>query len=457
MSHVVVLLAGGRGTRMKSSLPKVLHPVLGRPMLSYGVEAALASGAEEVVVVVGHGADETQAAFRDAGVRFVLQAEQRGTAHALGVVRQALEGFEGSVLVAHGDMPLISSGMLRRLARTHISRPRGMVLTTVELDCPSGYGRVMREDGEILRVVEEKDADLEEKRVQEVNAGVYAFDGGVFDMLSGVNGENVSGELYLTDLVALYKNSGLGVRAILWPVASDLLGVNTKGQLAEVEAIMLDRLRIRWMDAGVRMIQPQTVYLEPGVRLAADVTLWPGVVLRGESRVGPGAVIGPYAVLVDSNIGPEVEVKSHSVLEQARVGRGSEVGPFARLRPGTELSEGVRVGNFVEVKNTRLADGVKAGHLAYLGDAEVGEGANIGAGTITANYDGRTKHRTRIGAGAFIGSNAVLVAPVEIGEEALVGAGSTITQDVPKQALAVARGRQRNLEGYVRRRGKKDS
>ncbi|AEB10879.1 bifunctional UDP-N-acetylglucosamine diphosphorylase/glucosamine-1-phosphate N-acetyltransferase GlmU [Marinithermus hydrothermalis] len=457
MKHAVVILAAGTGTRMKSRLPKVLHPLLGKPMVAYAVEAAIESGAERVVVVVGHGAEAVQTALADYPVVFAHQAEQLGTAHALMQAEQALEGFEGRVLVTYGDTPLLSGQTLARLAGALEAREAGMVLLSLVLEDPTGYGRVLRgADGSVHAVVEEKDAGPEEKRVREVNSGVYAFDANLWAYLKEVRNHNASGEYYLTDLVQIYRAHGHRVVALEGEDPAELLGVNTRAHLAEVERILLERLRRAWMLRGVRMIQPETIYLEPTVELARDVTLWPGVILRGRTRIGEGSVVGAYSVLVDTVVEADAEVRGHTVAEGAVIRAGAGAGPFARLRPGAELEAGAHVGNFVEVKNARIGPGAKAGHLAYLGDAEVGEGANIGAGMITANYDGKRKHRTRIGKGAFIGSNAVLVAPVEVGDGALVGAGSVITQDVPAGALGVARGRQRNIEGYAERKRREE-
>lgn len=326
-----------------------------------------------------------------------------------------------------------------------------MALLTVELEDPTGYGRILREGDAVLANVEEKDAPPEVKAIREVNAGAYAFDGFLFQALREVRNENAAREYYLPDLIAIYRAHGKKVVAVRG-VAEEALGVNTREELARVEGVLLGALRREWMRRGVRMVLPESVYLEPTVELAPDVTLWPGVVLKGRTRVGEGAEVGPYAVLEDTVLEPGARVLAHTVAQGAYLYPGASAGPFARLRPGAVLKEEVHVGNFVEVKNSLLHKGVKAGHLAYLGDAEVGAETNIGAGVITANYDGKRKHKTLIGQGAFIGSNAVLVAPVRVGDHALVGAGSVITHEVPAEALAVARGRQRNIEGYARRK-----
>ena len=457
MKHAVVILAAGKGKRMRSKTPKVLHPLLGRPMLAYPVAAAKRSGAERVVVVVGHGAEAVKEALKDAGVVFVHQEKPLGTAHALAQAEPVLAGFEGAVVVTSGDTPRLRPETIRALVGAlEAAGGRGMAMLTLELKDPTGYGRVVRgEDGRVVRIVEEKDAGPEERAIREVNSGVYAFDPSVWRLLPEVKNENAQGEYYLPDLVALYLREGLPVAAVPAEDPSELLGANDRAQLAAIERAMLAELRGRWMREGVRMHLPETIYLEPDVELAPDVVLEPGVVLKGRTEVGEGARIGAYSVIADSQIAAGAEVRPHSVLEGARLEPGAVAGPFARLRPGAVLEAGAFVGNFVEVKNARLGQGVKAGHLAYLGDAEVGEGTNIGAGVITANYDGERKHRTKIGRRAFIGSNSVLIAPVEVGDEGFVAGGSAINQDVPAGALAIARAKQKNLEGWVwRRRGR---
>ncbi|AFV76617.1 UDP-N-acetylglucosamine diphosphorylase/glucosamine-1-phosphate N-acetyltransferase [Thermus oshimai JL-2] len=448
--HAHVILAAGQGTRMKSRLPKVLHPLLGRPMLAYAVEAALALAPERLVVVVGHGGEAVREALGGYPVVFAEQKEQLGTAHALLQAEGALKGFSGPILVTQGDTPLLAPDTLRALLAA-LKEGAGMALLTVELPDPTGYGRILREGEEVLANVEEKDASPEVKAIREVNAGAYAFDPFLFQALREVRNENAAREYYLPDLIAIYRAHGKKVVAVRGRV-EEALGVNTRLELARVEELLLDRLRREWMLRGVRMLLPETIYLEPSVELAPDVTLGPGVVLKGKTRVGEGCEVGAYSVLEDTVLEPGARVLPHSVLQGAHLEGGADAGPFARLRPGAVLKRGAHVGNFVEVKNSVLHEGVKAGHLAYLGDAEVGAGANIGAGVITANYDGKRKHRTEIGEGAFIGSNSVLVAPVRIGPGALVGAGSVVTEDVPEDALALARARQRNLLGYARRK-----
>ncbi|MCS7068149.1 MAG: bifunctional UDP-N-acetylglucosamine diphosphorylase/glucosamine-1-phosphate N-acetyltransferase GlmU, partial [Meiothermus sp.] len=329
----------------------------------------------------------------------------------------------------------------------------GMALLTMRLDDPTGYGRILRDEhGQILGNVEQKDATPEERAIREINPGVYCFDPTVWKKLELVDNQNAAGEYYLPDLIRIYREAGQKITSIESGDTGELLGVNSRAQLAEVEKVLLQRLRAEWMARGVRMILPESIYLEPSVELAPDVTLWPGVILRGKTRLGEGVEVGAYAVLTDTVVEAGGRIKSHTVCEEAYVSSGADAGPFARLRPKAYLEEGAHVGNFVELKNARLGRRAKAGHLAYLGDAEVGEESNIGAGVITANYDGQRKHKTTIGKRVFVGSNSVLIAPVTLADGSFIAGGSGINQDVPEDALAIARERQRNIEGYMKRK-----
>ncbi|MER3556088.1 MAG: UDP-N-acetylglucosamine diphosphorylase/glucosamine-1-phosphate N-acetyltransferase [Meiothermus sp.] len=450
--HAVVILAAGMGTRMKSKLPKMLHPLLGKPMLAYAVESALQSGAERVVVVTGYGLEQVQEALKGyERLEFALQAQQLGTAHALMQARHLLADFDGAIVVRYGDCPLTRVKTLTGLVRS--LGTAGMSLVTMHLDDPTGYGRILRDEkGEIIANVEQKDTTPEQRAIKEINPGVYCFDSSVWQMLEKVDNHNAAQEYYLPDLIQIYRAAGKKVVSLESRDPGELLGVNSRAQLAQVEEVLLSRLRAHWMTEGVRMIQPETIYLEPSVQLAPDVTLWPGVILKGQTRLGEGVEVGAYSVLSDTTVEPGGLIKSHTVCEGAYISTDAFAGPFARLRPGSHLEVGAHVGNFVETKNARLGRGVKAGHLAYLGDAEIGEETNIGAGTITANYDGVRKSRTVIGKRVFVGSNSLLVAPVRLGDGSFVAGGSAINQDVPEDALAIARERQRNIEGYMRRK-----
>ncbi|MCD0166480.1 bifunctional UDP-N-acetylglucosamine diphosphorylase/glucosamine-1-phosphate N-acetyltransferase GlmU [Deinococcus sp. 12RED42] len=449
----VVILAAGQGTRMKSSLPKVLHPVAGRPMVAWAVKAARELGARNVVVVTGHGAEAVEAALAGSGVVFARQEQQLGTGHAFLAGMDALEDHrEADVLVLYGDTPLLRTETLRDLLADHRARSGAFTVLTGVLPDATGYGRIIRDaQGNVERIVEQKDATPEERAVGEFNSGVYLMDARANDLAHRITNENASGEYYLTDLLGLYRAEGAEAHAFRLSDPDEVMGANDRTGLAEAENIIRARITLAHMRAGVTIHMPETVYIEDTVVLGRDVTLEPGVILRGATRVADGAEIGAYSVITDSVLEEGVIVKPHSVLEGAQVGARSDVGPFARLRPGTVLGEAVHIGNFVETKNAQLAQGVKAGHLAYLGDVSIGDETNVGAGTIIANFDGVNKHPSRIGAGVFIGSNSTIVAPRVIGDAAFIAGGSTVHDDVPEGALAVARGKQRNLEGWSHR------
>lgn len=452
MKHAVVILAAGMGTRMKSKLPKMLHPLLGKPMLAYSVESALQSGAERVVVVTGYGLEQVQEALKGyERLEFALQAEQLGTAHALMQARKLLSDFDGAIVVRYGDCPLTRVKTLTGLVRS--MGTAGLALVTMHLDDPTGYGRILRDEkGEIIANVEQKDTTPEQRAIKEINPGVYCFDPDVWRMLEQVDNHNAAQEYYLPDLIRIYRAAGKKIVSLESKDPGELLGVNSRAQLAEVEQVLLTRLRAHWMAEGVRMIKPETIYLEPSVQLSSDVTLWPGVILRGATELGEGVEIGAYSILSNTTVEAGGKIRSHTLCEEAYISSGADAGPFARLRPQTHLEPGAHVGNFVETKNARLGRGVKAGHLAYLGDTEIGEDTNIGAGTITANYDGLRKHKTIIGKRVFVGSNSLLVAPVRLGDGCFIAGGSAINQDVPSDALAIARERQRTIENYMKRK-----
>ena len=450
----VVVLAAGQGTRMKSSLPKVLHPVAGRPMVAWAVKAAQDLGARNVVVVTGHGAEQVEAALQAPGVRFARQHEQLGTGHAFLCAAEALSGEGGGadLLVLYGDTPLLRPETLRDLLADHRAGGSAFTILTGELPDATGYGRIIRgPGGDVERIVEEKAATPEEKAVREFNSGVYVMNRRAPELARQITNGNAAGEYYLTDLLELYRAEGAPVRAFKLSDPDEVMGANDRTGLAEAEAILRRRINTAHMRAGVTLQAPDTVRIEDTVTLGRDVTVEPGVILRGHTQVADGVTLGAYSVITDSVLEAGVAIKPHSVLEGARVGAGSDVGPFARLRPGTVLGEGVHIGNFVETKNANLSAGVKAGHLAYLGDVEIGAETNVGAGTIVANFDGVNKHFTRVGAGVFIGSNSTLIAPRVVGDAAFIAAGSAVHEDVPEGAMAVARGKQRVLEGWSRR------
>mgnify|MGYP003877117883 CR=1 FL=1 len=438
---------------MRSRIPKVLHPLTGLPLLEHVLRTAASLSPASLVVVVGHGADAVRAAFRDRGLVFVDQGEPLGTGHALLSAREAVAAPR--LLVLPGDVPLVPQEALAALIDFHERGGLMLSFLSMELPDPGRYGRVEREDGRVVRIVEAKDASPEELAIREVNSGIWCLENTpeLWSALMGLSARNAQGEYYLTDLVAVFAQEGR-VDALLWPTSDDLLGVNDRVDLARAEARLRERILHRLMREGVTVVDPAAVYISPDVEVGQDAVIYPGTHLLGRTVVGEGCEIGPGAYLIDSQVEAGARVW-FSVLEGAYVGKEAKIGPFAHLRPGAHIGARARVGNFVEVKNATLGEGVKAGHLAYIGDAEVGAHANIGAGAITCNYDGVRKHRTEIGPGAFIGSNAALVAPVRIGEGAYVGAGSVITEDVPPYALALERGEQRIKPEWAKKRGER--
>jgi bifunctional UDP-N-acetylglucosamine pyrophosphorylase/glucosamine-1-phosphate N-acetyltransferase len=442
----VIILAAGEGKRMNSARPKVLQPVGGRPMLQHLVDAARELRPDAIRVVIGAGADQVRAALDGQGIDWVMQSERRGTGHA---AAQALPHVDpdARVLVLPGDMPLIRPATLARLLEGDSDLA---VLSFVAAD-PTGYGRIIREGGRVAAIREEKDASDEERRIDEVNSGVLcAAAADLSAWLEAVGDDNAQGEYYLTDCVGIAAGAGRNVSAIVAEHADELLGANDRAQLAELERVFQARARGALLADGVTLLDPDSVQVRGPVECGRDVRIDVNVVLEGSNRFGDEVVIGPGCVVRDCDLAAGTRIEPMSVLEGVRTTGACSVGPFARLRAGTELAAGVKVGNFVETKKARLAAGAKASHLSYIGDAEVGEDANIGAGTITCNYDGVNKHRTVIGKGAFIGSNSSLVAPVEIGDEATIGAGSVIASDAPEGQLTVSRARQRSIPGWKR-------
>jgi bifunctional UDP-N-acetylglucosamine pyrophosphorylase/glucosamine-1-phosphate N-acetyltransferase len=429
----VIVLAAGQGTRMKSRRAKVLHEIAGQPMLAYVLDAAASLDPEQTLVVVGREAAAVRQAFAGRA-RFAQQIEQRGTGHAVQVALAELGHFAGSVLILYGDTPLLRAETLRALARARAASGAAIAMLTSPEPLP---GRIVRgRDGSVERVVEVTDATPEELAIQEGNTGVYLVDGEFLaKAVARLDDRNAQGELYLTDIVAAARAEGLRVEAVRVEQGIEALGVNTRAELARVTAEQFRRNALRWMDEGVTFVDPARTYVDTDVVLGRDCLLEPGVVIGAGSRLAEN-----------------VHVKAHSVIEDSRVGEGSVIGPMAHLRPGNHLHEDVRIGNFVEVKNSELGAGVKADHLAYVGDSDVGDGASFGCGAITVNYDWVDKHRTRVGAGARVGCNANLIAPLELEPGSFVAAGTTVTKPVPEDAIAVSTGRQKNLEGWGERR-----
>ncbi|HEY8520905.1 MAG TPA: bifunctional UDP-N-acetylglucosamine diphosphorylase/glucosamine-1-phosphate N-acetyltransferase GlmU [Gammaproteobacteria bacterium] len=446
----VIVLAAGQGKRMNSALPKVLQPLAGKPMLAHALDAARALEPARIHVVHGHGAEQVRAAFPDPDLEWCLQSQQLGTGHA---VLQALPRVpdDHQVLILCGDVPLVSPRTLTRLVT---GADRGVALLTAELADPRGYGRVVRDEhGEVVRVVEEKDASDDERRINEVNTGLLATSAAhLRRWLGRLTNDNAQGEYYLTDIVAFAVSEGVGVEGVLVDDADEVLGINDRAQLALAERTLQRRRAAALMAAGVTLADPERIDVRGELIVGRDVFIDVGAVFEGRVELGDGVRVGPYAVIRDSRLGPGCVVHPHCVMQDVVAGPNCEIGPFARLRPGVELAERVKVGNFVEMKKAVIGEGSKVNHLTYVGDATVGRRVNVGAGTITCNYDGANKHRTVIGDGAFIGSGVMLVAPVEVGPDATIGAGSTITKNAPAGQLTVARSRQTTVEGWQRPR-----
>ena len=452
-SPLVLVMAAGAGTRMRSATPKMLHPVCGRPMVAWPILAAREAGAGRVAAIVSPGHDLT--AGLPEGTETVVQPQADGTG---GAIRAALPLIEESetVLVLSGDHPLISVEDIAGLLDAHRSQGGAATMLTIELEDPGSYGRVVRnEAGEVERVVEAKaagDAAADQLAIREINAGTYAFEAGpLAEALAGLSNDNAQGEYYLTDLFSALREAGHTVAAHPSDDVAVTMGVNNRAELAAVEVLARRRILEAHMVAGVTVVDPASTWIDAGVEIAADARIEPGSSLRGATEVGADSVVGPLTTLTDTKLGEGVSVP-HSFLVECEVLDGCNVGPFAYLRPGTELSEGAKAGAFVEIKNSRVGAGTKVPHLAYVGDAEIGPGSNLGAGTITANYDGFRKHRTVIGDGVRIGVDTMLIAPVEVGDSAYTGAGAVVSEDVPDGALAVSQNEQRNIEGFAERK-----
>jgi bifunctional UDP-N-acetylglucosamine pyrophosphorylase/glucosamine-1-phosphate N-acetyltransferase len=446
-----VVLAAGKGTRMRSSLPKVLHPVAGRPMLFWVLDALVEAGCKRSVVIVGHGGDSVRAACTGYDVAWIEQSEQLGTGHALAQAESSVAD-DALMLVVSGDVPLVSASTLASLAR--VAAEGWGAMAVARLENPGSLGRVLSRSGsELERIVEAADAAPEELAVKLVNAGLYALPAAeTFARLADVGRDNAKGEIYLTDALGLAAAAGRRIALVELADAAEAWGINDRAELTRVHREILRRHLETLAAAGVTVLDPARTVIEPGIPVGQDSVVHPDVSLTGTTRVGAGSVLHQGVWAHDAVIGEGCVLEAYSVLDGVVVGAGARVGPFARLRPGAIIGPGAKVGNFVEIKNSTLGAGARAGHLAYLGDAEIGEGANIGAGTITCNSDGESKHRTEIGPGAFIGSDTMLVAPVKVGEGATTAAGSVISKDVPSGALAVERSAQRNIEGWAERR-----
>ena len=449
---VAVILAAGKGTRMKSALPKVLHAVGGKSMLRHVMTAAEQAGAKRMLVVVGFGGDKVQAEI-GAAAEFVLQAEQLGTGHAMMQVQPVLAGFSGTILLLCGDTPLLTGQALLDLVAAHQQSGAAATVLTAKPADATGYGRILRdESGQVLGIVEQKDATAEQKQIGEINTGIYCFEAApLFAALAGLTCNNAQKEYYLTDVLAILAQAGQQVGAVEVADFQETLGINSRLQLAEAEAILRRRKLVELMDSGVTVMDPASTFVDASVSVGEDTVLYPFTWLEGETTIGRDCRIGPNSRISDSQLGDAVTLH-FSYAHECKIAGGVSVGPYVHLRPDTELAAGVKVGNFVEIKNSRVGVGSKLPHLSYIGDADIGSGVNIGCGTITVNYDGKKKHRTVVGDTAFVGCNSNLVAPVSVGSGAYIAAGSTITKDVPDGALGVGRARQSNIAGWVEKK-----
>ena len=452
-----VILAAGEGTRMRSRMAKVLHPILGRPMVTYPVDLCLRLGVKRVLVVVAYQAEEVKAALAGRSVEFIHQGEPKGTAHAVLQTEETLRGFEGNLLVLTGDTPLLRAETPRQLIEVHRAADAVATVLTARVDNPTGYGRVIRErDGRLLRIVEEVEAKEKEKRINEVNSGIYAFfSPPLFQALKGVKASKVKGEFFLPEVIKIFVEQGQKVYTLLASDATEVLGINTRADLAAALKVLRQRVHDRLMEEGVTLLDPQTTYIDDTVVIGQDTVIYPGVFVEGATVIGEGCLIHGNCRIKSSRLGDNVTVLDGSVIVESDIAEGCTIGPYAHLRPQSRLKRKAKVGNFCEVKRSVIGEGSKVPHLAYIGDTTMGDKVNIGAGTITCNYDGFAKHQTVIEDEVFVGSNTNLVAPIKVGKGSIVAAGSTITDEVPPDAVAFGRAQQVNKEGRAAETRKK--
>jgi bifunctional UDP-N-acetylglucosamine pyrophosphorylase/glucosamine-1-phosphate N-acetyltransferase len=451
---ITIILAAGKGTRMKSDLVKVLHPLLGVPMLSYPVDLSLNDiKAEKTILVVGHQADKIKEKFRNPRIHFVLQEEQLGTGHAVLQALPFLQSFNGTVLILCGDVPLVKMETLRSFIDTFWRNESKLSVLTAVVENPSGYGRIIRgPTGWLERIVEEKDGSEEEKLIREINTGIFSIKAPfLVDGLKEIGQENAQGEYYLTDLVEIGRKRGVRCSAHMVADPTEVMGINTRADLAVANEVLRQEKVMDLMLSGVTIIDPKTAYVDKTVEIGKDTIVHPNCVLQGKTKIGERSVIESNTRIIDSLIGNEVLVRSNSVITESKIDDGASIGPFAHLRPLTEIKTKAKIGNFVEVKKSVIGKGTKANHLTYIGDSLVGEEVNVGAGTIVCNYDGFEKHQTIIGDRVFVGSNVELVAPVKVGSRSSIGAGTTVTKDIPEGALAISRVRQKNIKGWSKK------
>ncbi len=451
-----IVLAAGLGTRMRSSRAKVLHELGGKPMIAYPLAALRALEVDPIVVIVGHQEEEVRRACAPFGVQFARQVEQKGTGHAVRMAAPLLKGFEGDLLLVNGDLPFLADTSYRALVKAHVKARAAVSLLTARVARPFGFGRIVREDGRVVGIVEEKDASEAQRLIDEVNVGLYCADASfLFPALKRLQPNNAQGEYYLTDVIAMARQRGLPI-ASAEGHESEGAQVSTMADLADREAELRQRINRQWMLAGVTLIDPATTYIGPDVVIGADTVIGPNVILRGRTRIGRQCRLDGTALLTDTTVADGVHVKFGVVATEATIGAAAQIGPFAQLRPGTDLGENVHIGNFVETKQARLGRGTKANHLAYLGDAEIGSETNIGAGTITCNYDGFRKHRTVIGDRVQVGSDTTLVAPLRVGDDAYIATASTVRKDVAEGVLFFNVRRDMERPGWVESRRRQE-
>ena len=455
MYKCALILAAGQGKRIKSNLPKVLHKVCGKEMVKHVIDTVKKAEIQDINLIIGKGAELVEEKTKDTGVTYSLQAEQLGTGHAVKCAKKFLENKSGVVAVFTGDTPLIKQSTVESLINDHINNKNAATILTAMVDDPTGYGRIVRdESGKVLKIVEHKDCNEEELKIKEMNSAIYCFDIELlFKSLDKLNNNNKQGEYYLTDVIGILKDEGYSIGAVVTDI-EETIGVNSRVQLAEAEEILRNRINTIHMENGVTLIDPKTTYIGADVEIGKDTIIYPNNILEGNTVIGENCLLYQNSRIKDSVIGNEVDIQS-SVILDSKIGDNTTVGPFAYIRPDSIIGKSTRIGDFVEIKKATIGDGTKVSHLTYIGDAEVGSGCNFGCGTVVVNYDGKEKHKTIIGDHSFIGCNTNLVSPVKVGDNTYIAAGSTITAEVKEGDLAVARAKQRNISGWVEKRGLK--
>lgn len=452
MYKCALILAAGQGKRIKSDLPKVLHKVSGKEMVNHVIDTMRKANIEDINVIIGKGAELVRAKTTSRNIAYSIQEEQLGTGHAVKCAVDFLKGKKGTVGVFSGDSPLIKNETVERLLNEHIEKGNSATLLTSILEDATGYGRIIRENDEVLKIVEHKDCNEEELKVKEMNAAMYCFDiEELLECLNKINKNNEQGEYYLTDVIGILKDNGKKVGAVVVDY-EETIGVNSRVQLAEAEEILRKRINLRHMENGVTLIDPKGTYIGEDVEIGKDTIIYPGNVIEGKTTIGEGCILYPNSRINNSCIANEVEIQS-SVIIESTIGDNTTVGPFAYIRPESVIGKHARIGDFVEIKKSTIGDNTKVSHLTYIGDAEVGSGCNFGCGTVVVNYDGKNKNKTKIGDNSFVGCNTNLISPVKVGNNTYIAAGSTITNEVKEGDLAIARAKQRNIEGWVNRRG----